>query len=64
MTRHYQFALTAIAQGRTVLIYSGVTARSAKHVKTADRMALVDGVMYVDGVSAKGMTVCLRPMRS
>ena len=60
----YNFALTAIAQGRTVLIYSGVTARSAKHVKTADRLALVDGVMYVDGVSAKGMTVCLRPMRS
>ena len=64
MQRPYNFALTAIAQGRTVLIYSGVTARSAKHVKTADRLALVDGVMYVDGVSAKGLTICVRPMRS
>lgn len=61
MERHYQFALTAIAQGRTVLVYSGVTARSAKHVKTAERLALVGDVMYVDGVSAKGMTVALKP---
>ena len=61
MHRQYTFALSAIAQGRTVMVYKGVTARSAKHVKTADRLALVDGVMYVDGVSAKGMTVALKP---
>ena len=64
MERQYAFALTAIAQGRTVLVYKGVTARTAKHVKTSDRLALVDGVMYVDGVSAKGLTICVRPMRS
>ena len=64
MERQYKFALNSIACGRTILIYRGVTARSAKHVKTADRLALVGGVLYVDGVSAKGMAVCLRPMRS
>ena len=61
MRRQYTFALTAIAQGRTVLVYSGVTARSAKHVKTADRIALIGDTMYVDGVSARGMTICLKP---
>ena len=57
----YTFALTAIAQGRTVLVYRGVTARSVKHVKTADRIALIGDTMYVDGVSARGMTICLKP---
>lgn len=61
MERQYTFAINAIAQGRTVLVYRGVTARSAKHVKTADRLALVDGVMFVDGVDCKGMTVALKP---
>lgn len=57
----YTFALDAISQGRTVLVYRGVTAKTAKHVKTADRIALVGGVMYVDGVSSKGLTVALKP---
>lgn len=61
MERQYKFALSAIAQGRTVLVYKGVTARTAKRVKTHDRLSLVDGVMYVDGVSAKGLTVALKP---
>lgn len=61
MEKHYTFAINAIAQGRTVLVYRGVTARTVKHVKTADRLALVDGVMMVDGRSAKGMTVALKP---
>ena len=57
----YTFSLSAIAQGRTVLVYRGVTARSVKHVKTADRIALIGDTMYVDGVSARGMTICLKP---
>lgn len=61
MERQYTFAINAIAQGRTVLVYKGVTARTVKHVKTADRLALVDGVLLVDGVSAKGLTICLKP---
>lgn len=61
MRRQYTFALSAIAQGRTVLVYKGVTARSAKHVKTADRLSLVDGVLFVDGKSCAGMTVALKP---
>ena len=61
MERQYTFAINAIAQGRTVLVYRGVTAKTAKHVKTADRVSLRDGVMFVDGVSAKGLTICLKP---
>ena len=53
----------AIAQGRTVLVYRGVTARSAKHVTTADRLAMVGDVLYVDGVSTKGMTIAVKPER-
>lgn len=61
MTRQYKFILDAISQGRTVLVYNGVAASKAKHIKAADRIALVDGVLYVDGRSAKGMTICLKP---
>ena len=61
MERQYTFAINAIAQGHTVLVYKGVTARTVKHVKTADRMALVDGVLWVDGKSCAGMTVALKP---
>ena len=57
----YTFALSAIAQGRTVLIYSWPRCKPVRHVKTSDRLALVDGVLWVDGVSTKGMTVCLKP---
>ena len=61
MEHQYTFAISAIEQGRTVLVYKGVTARTSKHVKTAERLSLVDDVMYVDGKSAKGMTVALKP---
>ena len=61
MERIYKFSCLAIKSGRTVLIYRGVTAKSAKHVKTMDRLSLVDGVMLCDGVSCKGMTICLKP---
>ena len=61
MVNQYNLALSAIAAGKTVLIYRGVTARTAKHVKTADRLALIDGVMYCDGESCKGMTIAIKP---
>lgn len=61
MTRQYQFCLDAIASGRTVLVYKGVTASKARHLRSVDRVALIDGVMYVDGQSAKGLTICLKP---
>lgn len=61
MKRTYTFCLDAIEQGRTVLVYRGVTAKTAKHVKDVGRLAMVGDEMYVDGVSAKGMTVALKP---
>ena len=61
MTRQYQFCLDAIASGRTVLVYKGVTARTAKHVKTADRVKLVGQTLFIDGQSAKGLTICVKP---
>ena len=61
MERQYKFALEQIAQGRTVLIYNGVTARSAKHVKSADRLAMIGGMLYCDGQSCAGLTVALKP---
>ena len=60
MRHQYTFALSAIAQGRTVLVYSWPNGK-VKHVRNADRLALVDGVLLVDGVSCKGMTVALKP---
>lgn len=63
MTKQYNWTLDQINQGRTVLVYRGVTARSAKHIKTADRVALVGGVMMVDGVSCDGMTMAVKPGR-
>ena len=61
MTRQYQFCLDAIKQGRTVLVYKGVTASKAKHVKTVGRVALVGQTLFIDGKSAKGLTICLKP---
>lgn len=61
MTRQYQFCLDAIAQGRTVLVYKGVTATKAKHVKTVGLVALVGQTLFIDGQSAKGLTICLKP---
>jgi len=63
MKRQYQFALTQLAQGRTVLVYHGITARMHFHVSRADRLSLVDDVLHVDGKAMKGATVCLKPQR-
>ena len=61
MGKIYTFCIDAIAQGRTVLVYRGVTSKTAKHVKTVERLAMVGDVLYCDGVSCKGMTVALKP---
>lgn len=61
MDRIYKFSCQAIKSGRTVLIYKGVTAKTAKHVTSTNRLSMRDGVMYCDGISCKGMTICLKP---
>ena len=61
MERIYKFSCQAIKSGRAVLIYKGVTARTAKHVKSVDRLEMRGDVMYCDGFSCKGLTVCLKP---
>lgn len=61
MHKIHTFALNAIQSGRTVLIYKGWTAKTAKHVKTVDRLEMRGDVLYCDGVSCKGMTVALKP---
>lgn len=64
MTRLHTFIANAIDAGQTVLVYNtravGHNAK-VKHVKSMDRVALVGDVVYVDGVSVKGKTVCLKP---
>lgn len=61
MQRQYRFCCLAIQSGRTVLIYHGVTDQKPAHVKDAGRLALVDGALYLDGRSCKGMTIALMP---
>lgn len=61
MNRQYDFAINAISQGRTVLVYHWPERGRVAHVKRADRLSMRDGVLFVDGKSAKGKTVCLRP---
>ena len=61
MHKIHTFAINAIQSGRTVLIYKGWTANTAKHVTDADRLELSGDVLYVDRVSCKGMTVALKP---
>jgi len=61
MHKTYNFAVDSIASGHTILIYRGWTAKTAKHVKSADRLELRDGVMYCDGQSVKGFTICRKP---
>ena len=61
MHKTYTFAINAIQSGRTVLIYKGWTANTAKHVTYAGRLEMRGDVMYCDSVSCKGMTVALKP---
>lgn len=64
MPRLHTFIATSIAAGHTVLVYKtravGRDAR-VKHVRSMDRVSVVDGVVHVDGVSTVGMTVCRKP---
>lgn len=61
MGRQYAFALDQIARGRTVLVYHWPERGKVAHVKRADRLSLRGGLMYVDGKTAKGMTVAVKP---
>mgnify|MGYP003414095810 CR=1 FL=1 len=61
MERIYKFSCLAIKSGRTVLIYRGVTAKTAKHVRNVERLSMRDGVMHCNWVSCKGLTICLKP---
>lgn len=63
MLNQYKFCRHYIALGETILIYKGVTAKKANHVSDASRLTYVDGIMYLDGVSCKGMTIARRPKR-
>lgn len=63
MNRQYAFALNAIRSGHTVLIYRGVTARSAKHVRSVERLEMRGSEMFCDGVSCAGMTMAIKPGR-
>lgn len=62
MQRIHAWTLSQIAQGRTVLVYNvGVTAKTAKHVRCADRVELRGDLMYLDNECVKGCTVALKP---
>lgn len=63
MLNQYKFCRHYIALGETILIYKGVTAKQVRHVSDASRLTYVDGIMYLDGMSCKGMTIALRPKR-
>lgn len=61
MEKIYNFCTVSIATGHTILIYRGWTAKTAKHVKRAGRLDMIGDVMYCDGVSCEGLTICLKP---
>lgn len=60
MQRQFNWAVSQVTAGRTVLVYEGVCARSAKHVKAVDRLTMRGDDMYVDGICARGMTIALK----
>lgn len=60
MTKQYNFALEQIAAGRCVLIYKGWPARCVYQVREADRLALRDGVLYVDSNKCDKWTVAVK----
>lgn len=60
MTKQYTFALDQIAAGRTVLVYQGWPAKKEYRVTSEDRLALRDGVLYVDGNRCDRWTVAVK----
>lgn len=63
MLNQYKFCRHYISLGETILIYKGVTATHTSHVSDTSRLTYVEGIMYLDGVSCKGMTIARRPKR-
>jgi len=60
MHRQHAFILSTIAQGQTVLAYNRRTNDPKRHIKRADRVALRDGVLFVDGMNATGWTFAVK----
>jgi len=59
----YQFAISQIEQGHTVLFRDPATMRYIR-VRPQDwqkKVAIRDGVVYVNGKDASGWTVCKKP---
>lgn len=62
MHRIYQFILDSVNQGHTILAYDRSVANPhVYHIKDASRVTLCGDVLHVDGVPAKGWTVCRKP---
>ncbi len=61
MHKQYNWAIDQINQGRTVLVYHGVTARMHFHISRADRLSLINDILHVDGKPMPKATVALRP---
>jgi hypothetical protein len=62
MEKIHAFIVDTIAQGGTILVYNRrLSGYKTKHVKTLDRVAFIEGLVYVDGVCVKGWTVCKKP---
>lgn len=58
MERQYNFILTQLSHGATILArYQGGAARV---IKSASRVALCDDVLYIDGKAAHGWTICVK----
>lgn len=60
MQRHYDFTAEQLALGNTVMFYDRRTNEPKKMVKDIRRLAMVDGVMHVDGRSVKGWTMAVK----
>jgi len=62
MQRQHTFILSSLADGHTILAYDRSAVPQKVHrIKTADRVKLVDGVLFVDGKCAMGWTIVRKP---
>ena len=62
MTHQYAWVTGEISKGNTILAYSTrAVGKPVAHLTRTDRIALVDGVMYVDGSPSMGWTFARKP---
>ncbi len=58
----HQFIADEVANGNTVLAYDRSVANPrVYHIKNMGRVAMVGNILHVDGVPAKGWTICRKP---